>query len=444
MVKPNSRSIDNSDEHVHTSPRSPQFGALSLLKSTMPQNDSTSHPHSSCPIPLGPMAIEEDTNGEVTVSLTRPSRPHILFEPTTDSDTDDRNDELTIGLDSTYHPPVNHRIPFDPTTDTDDGIQDEPPFSIVHVHYGNQPPATVASGGGKVVSTARARGKGLMSSVTAWANLLRDKFLEDLSTLADESRYPRLGLLKATQLNLSDPAGIEKEKCEDGHRKQGDYIKEIVTPAWYAFKHEHDLAGDLDEQLSNLRAEMVKTDLEDMKQATEGAGLSRLMAAEQDGMLKRVSELFLLLLVALLLNSPSGTVYWGSNNPSLLPPHAHDRIRPMDVVSFDRTWLFDRLALIPISDIPPDLRRLEMIMRSHLEPPPRSQVKDFSVYMWPTNGPYDELIRRIAKWVIEDGGSRVSVGRSSTQRADETFGYRKDHWCLVLELQLDAPQYLWK
>ncbi|KAF9509778.1 hypothetical protein BS47DRAFT_1396620 [Hydnum rufescens UP504] len=32
---------------------------------------------------------------------------------------------------------------------------------------------------------------------------------------------------------------------------------------------------------------MVKTDLEDMKQATEGAGLSHLMAAEQDGMLKR-------------------------------------------------------------------------------------------------------------------------------------------------------------
>jgi hypothetical protein len=52
------------------------------------------------------------------------------------------------------------------------------------------------------------------------------------------------------------------------------------------FKHEHDLAGDLDEQLSNLQVEMVKTDLEDIKQATEGAGLSRLMAAEQDGMLK--------------------------------------------------------------------------------------------------------------------------------------------------------------
>ncbi|KAF9509322.1 hypothetical protein BS47DRAFT_1412693 [Hydnum rufescens UP504] len=121
----------------------------------------------------------------------------------------------------------------------------------------------------------------ISEAVTTWANLLRDKFLEDLSTLADESRYPCLGLLKATQLNLSDPAGIEKEKC-----KQGDYMKEIVTPAWYAFKHEHDLAGDLDEQLSNLRAEMVKTDLEDMNQATEGAGLSRLMAAEQDGMLK--------------------------------------------------------------------------------------------------------------------------------------------------------------
>jgi len=42
--------------------------------------------------------------------------------------------------------------------------------------------------------------------------------------------------------------------------------------------------GDLDEQLRNLRAEMVKADNEDLKQAAEGAGLSRLMAAEQDGM----------------------------------------------------------------------------------------------------------------------------------------------------------------
>ena len=71
---------------------------------------------------------------------------------------------------------------------------------------------------------------------------------------------------------------------------QGDYVKEVVTPAWYSFKRERDAAGDLDEQLRNLRAEMVKADNEDLKQAAEGAGLSRLMAAEQDGMVKRVSK----------------------------------------------------------------------------------------------------------------------------------------------------------
>ncbi|KAF9503708.1 hypothetical protein BS47DRAFT_1402145 [Hydnum rufescens UP504] len=40
-------------------------------------------------------------------------------------------------------------------------------------------------------------------------------------------------------------------------------------------------------------------------------------------------------------------------NQSLLPPLAKERIRPMDVVSFEKTWLFDKLASIAISDIPP-------------------------------------------------------------------------------------------
>ncbi|KAF9503657.1 hypothetical protein BS47DRAFT_1402190 [Hydnum rufescens UP504] len=110
-------------------------------------------------------------------------------------------------------------------------------------------------------------------------------------------------------------------------------------------------------------------------------------------------------------------------NQSLLPPLAKERICPMDIVSFEKTWLFDKLASIAISDIPPYLHRLEMVMHSHLEPPPRSQVMEFSVYMWPTNGPYDKLIQLIAKWVIEDGGSCVNVEWSSTCRANETFGY---------------------
>jgi hypothetical protein len=61
------------------------------------------------------------------------------------------------------------------------------------------------------------------------------------------------------------------------------------------------VAGDLDEQLQNLWAEMVKTDIEDAKQATEGAGLSRLMAAEQEGMMKQVSKL-IYWLISFLLN----------------------------------------------------------------------------------------------------------------------------------------------
>ncbi|KAF9509076.1 hypothetical protein BS47DRAFT_1365530 [Hydnum rufescens UP504] len=244
-----SHPIDNSDEHLDTLPRSPWFGTLLLPKSTMAQNDSMSHPHSSCPIPLDPTAIEEDTNGKVTVGLTHPLSPCILFESPANGN--DSNDEVTIGLGSLYCPPSNRHIPFKPMTDTDDsddaivgsvpntvGLscesqQNEPPFSIIPIHYNKQPPTTVTSKKSKVVAMARVRAKSLVSSdgeykdpdfwpgspsikssqpfligtilepVTSWAKLLRDKFLEDLSTLADESQYPHLGLLKATQLNLT-------------------------------------------------------------------------------------------------------------------------------------------------------------------------------------------------------------------------------------------------
>ena len=42
--------------------------------------------------------------------------------------------------------------------------------------------------------------------------MLRDKFLEDLGILSDESRYPHLELLKATQLQLGYHVEVEKEK----------------------------------------------------------------------------------------------------------------------------------------------------------------------------------------------------------------------------------------
>ncbi|KAF9504991.1 hypothetical protein BS47DRAFT_597323 [Hydnum rufescens UP504] len=81
--------------------------------------------------------------------------------------------------------------------------------------------------------------------------------------------------------------------CPNMHLQgeQGDYMKEVVTPAWYAFKTKHETIGDLDEQLCRLRAEMVMVEIDDLKQASEGAGLSCLMAAEQDGMVARVSRL---------------------------------------------------------------------------------------------------------------------------------------------------------
>ncbi|KAF9504251.1 hypothetical protein BS47DRAFT_1401620 [Hydnum rufescens UP504] len=147
------------------------------------------------------------------------------------------------------------------------------------------------------------------------ARLLRDRFLEDLSALAEKSRYPWLKLLMVTEVKLVNHAVVDKEKGqheknafnrwlwsymkeapnplqgEVGHRKQSNYMREVITPAWYAFKCEHEAIGDLDEQLSRLRAEMVTVEIDDLKQASQGAGLSCLMAAEQDGMVARAKTI---------------------------------------------------------------------------------------------------------------------------------------------------------
>jgi hypothetical protein len=74
----------------------------------------------------------------------------------------------------------------------------------------------------------------ISEAIITRANLLRDKFLEDLGTLADESRYPCLGLLKATKLKLDDHTEVEKEKGQ--HEKNAfngwswAYMKEHPNP----------------------------------------------------------------------------------------------------------------------------------------------------------------------------------------------------------------------
>jgi hypothetical protein len=73
----------------------------------------------------------------------------------------------------------------------------------------------------------------ITEAVKTRACLLRDKFLEDLGILADECRYPRLALLKVTQLKLGDYTELKKGQREKNafNGWSRAYAKEHPNPA---------------------------------------------------------------------------------------------------------------------------------------------------------------------------------------------------------------------
>lgn len=113
-----------------------------------------------------------------------------------------------------------------------------------------------------------------------------------------------------------------------------------------------------------------------------------------------------------------------------------DRCRRLHCVEFDTEWFIQNLpSLSPVSmDLP--LRRMEMLMRAHKH---RAFGAGFVVTMWPTEGPVDEVIRRISRMA----GASLGTTITPNPIADETFGFSKfpPVWRIKLDLECDHSQY---
>lgn len=144
----------------------------------------------------------------------------------------------------------------------------------------------------------------------------------------------------------------------------------------------------------------------------------------------------------LFLDEPNNPWRVATTPSTQRPPARKGRLRFLHVVEFPSVWLFDRFTG---AESTPELRRLEMLMRVHVSVPSDQRVRKFYVLMWPTHGPYDAIIRKIARRAAARFyESDDLVPKTSVMRDNENFGY--DHesgkWRIELELELEHPRYL--
>jgi hypothetical protein len=109
------------------------------------------------------------------------------------------------------------------------------------------------------------------------------------------------------------------------------------------------------------------------------------------------------------------------------------RRRTMRMVSFSLDWAETQGAVH--SDLSRNLHyhRLLTLMRAQLH---RQSKKDIRVNIWHTNGPYDAILRLLARLAHDVFGS------TTTQpMLDETFGYVSHQWVIKMELALNHPRF---
>lgn len=113
-----------------------------------------------------------------------------------------------------------------------------------------------------------------------------------------------------------------------------------------------------------------------------------------------------------------------------------NRWRRRDCVEFDTEWFIQNLPSLSSVSMDLPLRRMEMLIRAHKY---RAFGAGFVVSMWPTEGPVDEVIRRISRLAGASLGSTITT----SPIADETFGYSKSPpvWRIKLDLDRDHPRY---
>jgi len=77
------------------------------------------------------------------------------------------------------------------------------------------------------------------------------------------------------------------------------------------------------------------------------------------------------------------------------------------------------------------------MMRAHVASFPGHVARKFVVPLCRTNGPYDTIVRTIARWAVGQFGYTMGV----IPRDHERFGFVDHMWRLELEANLPTPRY---
>ena len=81
------------------------------------------------------------------------------------------------------------------------------------------------------------------------------------------------------------------------------------------------------------------------------------------------------------------------------PPIGKNQLLEMEVITFEGSWLLDRLRQEPTSPVPLDMHCLEALIFAHKSQAQKWQP--FAVPMYPTDGPIDAIIRQLAWWAFD-------------------------------------------
>lgn len=128
------------------------------------------------------------------------------------------------------------------------------------------------------------------------------------------------------------------------------------------------------------------------------------------------------------------------DNPT--PPTLDERRRLMDVIEFEHSWFVAYINNLPIHTTPLQMRRLEMVMRSHVTPIGSTRAIGFGVNLWPNDGPYVSICRQIAhaarQHALQDPSFQPHLKESMT----ESFGYTPaKKWMFLMEIDLLQPRW---
>jgi hypothetical protein len=121
--------------------------------------------------------------------------------------------------------------------------------------------------------------------------------------------------------------------------------------------------------------------------------------------------------------------------PSERCPKLNDpaRKRPMRMMTFSLDWAEMQGAVHPKLSSSLHYHRLLTLMRAQVH---RQGKKDIRIHVWPTDSPYEEILRILARLACEVFGSTVTP-----PLLDETFGYTSHQWVMKVELALDRPRF---